>query len=249
MASQQQYDGLDNTKSEADLNASSEQSTCGKCMACPGFFANFLYHDGLFCSLSPSIWCQLWTFLISLWIVSGLFWYLMWYFVVIWPVKALWAFLVCWGLFTALFVVLMALDIDDSDDIDNLGCTEKELQDHITGLMDSNMTWDTFGSKWHIIHKTELHEDNPSAELNARVVQVCQRMHYTNTMPVWSNELTRGSFTKPKVNPATSSKKKAASKKNKVAPLPSFEEAVQTTITTTTEEKTNAVDNILNINQ
>jgi len=230
MASQQQYDGLDNTKSDADLlGEESEQSCCTSCLACPGKFAHFLYHDGFCCLLTPLTWCQLSTFLICLWIVSGLFWYLMFYLVVIWPTKALWAFLVCWGLFTALFVVLMAMDIDDSDDIENLGCTEKELKDHITRLMKSDMSWDTFGSTWHIVHRTGLHEDNPSNELADRINQVCQRMHYSNTIPVWADELTRGSVTKPK---------------NYVSPPPAVEGVVQnilptTTITTTTtsEEK------------
>lgn len=231
MASQQQYDGLENSSSSSDLDKGDNPGCIAKCIACPGKFCHFLYHDGFFCLLSPLTWCQLMTFLICLWTVSGLFWWLMFYFVVEWPSRSLWAFLVCWGLFTALFVVLMAMDIDD-DKEDGLGCTEKELKDHISRLMNPKMDWDTFGYKWHIVPRTELHEDNPSAEVADRIRQVCQRMHYTNTIPVWADEIARGSAIK-QVNPNAS--EETAGGRTAVAPEPG------TTSTTTTTIESKAV--------
>jgi len=233
MASQQAYDGLGDSSSEL---VKDEPSCCDKLTACPGNFSHFLYHDGFFCLLRPLLWCQLTTFLVCLWLVSGLFWYLMWFFVIEWPTKALWAFLVCWGLFTALFAVLMALDIDDGLDFDGLGCTEKELKDHITRLMEPKMTWDTFGYKWHIVQRIPLHEDNPSAELADRIKQVCQRMHYSNTIPVWADEIARGSVLK-QVNPDGP---------------PSIDTATTTTTTTTTttiEDTTTTVEDTTSIEE
>jgi len=147
--------------------------------------------------LTPTTWCQLITFLVSLWVISGLFWWAMFELVLWKPTRALWAFLVCWVLFTLLFAVLMSLKLDDDDD-EALGCTEDELKNHISSLLVSGMKWDDYGYKWHIVARMPLHEDNPSAELSDRLRQVCQRMHYTNTMPVFADELERGSVLKQK---------------------------------------------------
>lgn len=179
-----------------------EPTCCDKLSACPGKFSHFLCHrdkgQQWCCLLTPTTWCQLTFFLISLWIISGLFWWGMFELVVWKPTQSLWAFLVCWGLFTALFAVLMSMKLDEDDDSKALGCTEAELKEHIGALMTTGMHWEDYGYKWHIVQKMPLHEDNPSAELNDRIRQVCQRMHYTNTVPVFADELQRGSVLKAK---------------------------------------------------
>lgn len=179
-----------------DFSQEEDVGCMSKCAQCPGKCCHFLSHsnksDGhrYWCLLTCTTWFQLSVFLVALWIVSGLFWWGMFELVVLWPTKALWAFLIAFALFTVLFIILMSIDMEDDDtDIKTMGCTEKELKDHIDRIKKPDMFWHEFGYKWHITHRTPLHEDNPSAEADARVVQICQRMHFTNTVPVWAADL------------------------------------------------------------
>ena len=43
------------------------------------------------------------------------------------------------------------------------------------------MTWDNYG-EWHIDHITPLKYNNPSLE------EVIERLHYTNTQPLWAED-------------------------------------------------------------
>lgn len=180
---------------------------CAKCVTeCPGKCAYFMVHTNpedrrtYFCHLTLGHWCQIITFLVSLWIVSGLFWVLMFWFVQKEPMQALWAFLIACGLFTALFVVLMLTDKGDDDEHVNMGCTVAELKTHIEKQMDPEMSWDTYGINWKIIHKQPIHEDNLSDTAEHRIQALCARLHYTNTECIWLSEfnnLQKGSPSAP----------------------------------------------------
>jgi hypothetical protein len=187
------YDTVEN------LEDQEKKPTCGeKLTNCKNGCSHFLFHtddEGInFCCLLTFLnWFQIIVFLVCLWIISGLFWVLMFYFVNLWPMDALWAFLICWVLFCMLFAVLMALNMNQDEDRKTMGCSEEELKGHIDLQLQSGMTWDNFGSTWHIVHKIELADDNPSAEVSDRIKQVCMRMHYSNTVPVFASQLERGS--------------------------------------------------------
>ena len=43
------------------------------------------------------------------------------------------------------------------------------------------MSWENYG-EWHIDHKIPLKYNKPSLE------EVVQRLHYTNTQPMWASE-------------------------------------------------------------
>ena len=43
------------------------------------------------------------------------------------------------------------------------------------------MSWENYG-EWHIDHKIPLKYSKPSLE------EVVQRLHYTNTQPMWASE-------------------------------------------------------------
>lgn len=193
----EKYDGVP----DDELNPK-EPNFCDKMIACPGKFSHFLCHKSKgqtwFCLLTPTTWCQLSFFLVGLWVLSGLFWWGMFELVVWEPVRSLYAFLICWVAFTALFAVLMCMKLDEDEDSRYLGCSEEEIKTHISALMKPGMHWEDYGYKWHIVQKMPLHEDNPSADVNDRIRQVCQRMHYTNTVPCFADDLERGSVLKQK---------------------------------------------------
>ena len=44
------------------------------------------------------------------------------------------------------------------------------------------MSWENYGSEWHIDHIVPLKYDNPTLE------QTIERLHYTNTQPLWATE-------------------------------------------------------------
>jgi len=92
----------------------------------------------------------------------------------------------------------------------------------IDRLMDEEMTWTDFGTKWHITHKMPLHQENPSAELNERILHVCKCLHYENTVPIWDKDL------QEKLSPKSGLKKVYVHKKAKEP------NTIETKATTTT---------------
>jgi hypothetical protein len=62
-----------------------------------------------------------------------------------------------------------------------LGCDVETLKAHIEEQFKEGMTWDNYG-EWHIDHMTPLMYKNPTLE------QVCERLHYSNTQPLWASE-------------------------------------------------------------
>jgi len=193
--------------SEEDSSGQDEnQGGCIQCLVnCPGKCAHFSYHkndDGqsLFCLLSPTLWCQMTTFLVCLWVISGLFWLLMFYFTVTWPTRSLYAFLISCVLFTALFGVLMATNEEERDDeLNTMCCSVEEFKAHIgPQLKGTGFKWENFGDAWHVVHKSPIYEETVSSSPEERLKEVCMLLHYTNTVPVATANLpTRRGSIKP----------------------------------------------------
>ncbi len=75
-----------------------------------------------------------------------------------------------------------ALKADKTDrSIEYLGCTIAEFKQHIESQFKEGMTWKNHG-EWHIDHIVPIKYDNPTLE------QVIERLHWTNTQPLWANE-------------------------------------------------------------
>ena len=66
----------------------------------------------------------------------------------------------------------------DQHSIEYLGCTIGEFKEHLQSQFDDNMTWDNYGSYWHIDHKVPLKFNNPTLE------EVIERLHWKNTQPL-----------------------------------------------------------------
>ena len=62
-----------------------------------------------------------------------------------------------------------------------LGCDIGTFKKHIEGQFTKGMSWDNHG-EWHIDHIVPLKYDNPTLE------ETCERLHYTNTQPLWATE-------------------------------------------------------------
>ena len=62
-----------------------------------------------------------------------------------------------------------------------LGCNIETFKKHIEQQFTKGMSWENYG-EWHIDHKIPLKYNKPSLE------EVVQRLHYTNTQPMWASE-------------------------------------------------------------
>ena len=62
-----------------------------------------------------------------------------------------------------------------------LGCNIKTFKKHIEQQFAKGMSWENYG-QWHIGHRIPLKYNKPSLE------EVAQRLHYTNTQPMWTSE-------------------------------------------------------------
>ena len=62
-----------------------------------------------------------------------------------------------------------------------LGHNIKMFKKHIEQQFTEGMSWENY-IEWHIDHKIPLKYNNPSLE------EVAQRLHYTNTQPLWASE-------------------------------------------------------------
>lgn len=63
-----------------------------------------------------------------------------------------------------------------------LCCDILTFREHIEKKFKEDMTWDNYGKKWHIDHIIPLKYKKPSLE------EVIERLHYTNTQPMWAKE-------------------------------------------------------------
>ena len=62
-----------------------------------------------------------------------------------------------------------------------LGCNIETFKKHNEQQFTEAMSWEDHG-EWHIDHKIPLKNNKPSLE------EVAQRLHYTNTQPMWTSE-------------------------------------------------------------
>ena len=62
-----------------------------------------------------------------------------------------------------------------------LGCNIEKFKKHIEQQFTEGMPSENYG-EWHIDHKIPLKYNKPSLE------EVDQRLHYTNTQPMWASE-------------------------------------------------------------
>ena len=60
-----------------------------------------------------------------------------------------------------------------------LRCNTETFKQHIEQHFTEGMSWENYG-EWHIDHKIPLKYNKPSLE------EVTQRLHYTNTQPMWA---------------------------------------------------------------
>ena len=65
--------------------------------------------------------------------------------------------------------------------IEHLNCDIKEYKQYIQEEFEEGMSWDNYG-KWYIGHITPIKYDNPTLE------EVVERLHYTNTQPMWTRK-------------------------------------------------------------
>ena len=84
-----------------------------------------------------------------------------------------------------------ALKADKSKrSIEYLSCNIEDFKDHIEKQFEEGMTWENHGKsssktrRWEIDHITPLKYGDPTLE------EVIERLHYTNTQPLWGDENT-----------------------------------------------------------
>lgn len=66
--------------------------------------------------------------------------------------------------------------------LDYLGCSKTQFKEHISSKLTPQMTWQNYGSLWHIDHIIPLKYNKPSLE------QIIARLHYTNTQPMLAKD-------------------------------------------------------------
>ena len=65
-----------------------------------------------------------------------------------------------------------------------LECNIETSEKHIGQQYTEGMSWENYG-EWHIDHKAPLKYNKPSLK------KVAQRLHYTNTQPMWQVKICR----------------------------------------------------------
>ena len=64
-----------------------------------------------------------------------------------------------------------------------LGCSTKELVEHIESTWRCGMCWGNYGSEWHIDHKLPL---KPKRKISKE--EKIKRLHYKNLQALWASE-------------------------------------------------------------
>jgi hypothetical protein len=67
--------------------------------------------------------------------------------------------------------------------IDYLGCSIEELREHLERLFQPDMTWENYGSEWHIDHIKPCCDFDLTKE---EEISIC--FHFTNLQPLWAEE-------------------------------------------------------------
>ena len=65
--------------------------------------------------------------------------------------------------------------------LEYLGCDIETYREYLEKQFDDGMTWENYG-EWEIDHIIPVKYDNPDFEV------VAERLHYTNTQPMWRDE-------------------------------------------------------------
>ena len=73
--------------------------------------------------------------------------------------------------------------LKDGKSLDLIGCTPKTLRLIVESKFEPGMTWDNYGSEWHVDHIIPL-----SAYDLTDPEQQRQAFHYTNLQPLWAHE-------------------------------------------------------------
>lgn len=68
--------------------------------------------------------------------------------------------------------------------IEYLGCTVEHFRNHIESQFKAEMSWGNYG-EWEIDHIIPIMYNNPTLE------EMVQRLHWTNTQPLWREENAR----------------------------------------------------------
>ena len=72
--------------------------------------------------------------------------------------------------------------------IEYLGCDIETYKIYLSGMLQKNipsktdMTWENYGTVWHIDHIVPLKYENPTLE------EIIKRLHYKNTQPLWAED-------------------------------------------------------------
>lgn len=64
-----------------------------------------------------------------------------------------------------------------------VGVTPPELRQYFEFLMQDGMTWDNYGSVWHIDHIVPMAAIDPTNE-----DELCSVLHFSNLQPLWADE-------------------------------------------------------------
>jgi hypothetical protein len=96
--------------------------------------------------------------------------------------------------------------------LEYLGCDIENFKLHISEQFEQGMSWDNYGD-WEIDHIVPIKYKNPTIE------EVAERLHYTNTQPMWKSEnLAKGNRFIGKLDPYESDFVKFEQKKSIVHP-------------------------------
>jgi 5-methylcytosine-specific restriction endonuclease McrA len=100
----------------------------------------------------------------------------------------------------------------DKGTLEYLGCDIESFKLHISEQFEQGMSWDNYGD-WEIDHIVPIKYKNPTIE------EVAERLHYTNTQPMWKSEnLAKGNRFIGKLDPYESDFVKFEQKKSIVHP-------------------------------
>ena len=66
--------------------------------------------------------------------------------------------------------------------IEYLDCDIETFRQHLENGFEEGMNWDNYGTDWHIDHIIPIKYQNPTIE------EIEERLHYTNTQPMWAIE-------------------------------------------------------------
>ena len=73
--------------------------------------------------------------------------------------------------------------IKASKTVDILGCSMNDFKEYIQKQFSDGMTWDNYGSMWHLDHIIPVMWKNDGIVTEEKIIE---RNHYTNFQPMWA---------------------------------------------------------------